>query len=325
MPFYQASTSSSTPSADAFSFIDAGLSAHAGWALVDSGTGLIGGRLTHIWKCLGSQNAYGQDFYVTLTRDTAGASTVTLKLSEGYNVTTKNLIRPAPVPTVSTTLSSTDGSIGGGTEFTQASGVAMELISGYSTGVGTDHFMTVSKSFFAYGYNLAGAAGQGFYVGNFDPAYSSTYNPVMLLGATGSFLANSNATRFPNYTSTPTGGGDVYVLPATFPDGYLTTLSIPDKFRGLTEATSVIITGIASVSTFAGGPGLFASGGGLRGSLPSSVMLMAAEGSAPRNGDFFTVGSNDYFRIGNNVAAGSYAQMVFAPNKSFYVSKTATY
>lgn len=334
MPFYQASTNSTTASADAMAFIETGLSAHAGWTQVDSGA-LISGTVTHIWKCLGSQNAYGQDFYLTLYRDTAGINTLGVRVSEGYNATTHNVIRPAPAGAASfgATVSSVDWSIGNGTEYSQnlsgaTQGASFIVNVSCPVTVGNDHFMVVSKSFIAYGMNSSGVPNNGFYVGNFDPSYSSTYNPVMIVMASASVPNLGQATRFPNCATSPVypsvSGGDVFLFPATFPDGYLTTLSIAEKFRGLTEATSVMITG-ASGYVGINGAGLFASGGGLRGSLPSSVMLMVAEGIAPRNGDFFTVGSSDYFRIGKNGAAGGYSNMVASPGGSFYIAKNATY
>lgn len=334
MTYYNAATNSSTAGIDAIAFIEAGLTAaSASWLFIEGTTftsGFTGQPTTaRVWKCLGSQNAGGLDFYVILTRSTSDVGTITVRLAEGYNPTTHAVIRPAQsTNSGAVAVNQTDFSIGNGTEYAlAATGVgAQQDHSVYlNNSQGVDHFMVVSKSFIAYGANVNGVACGGFYVGNFDPSYSSTYNPVIAVSVglnspqIGTQSPASSVTRFPNYTTTI--GSDAYLLPGTFPGGYLTTLSIAETFAAKMEASSVLVAGFAAVS---GAAQLTLSRGGLRGTMPTAVMLQVSESSIPRNGDFFSVGAADYFRIGQATAA-AYATMVGAPNRCFYVSKSATY
>lgn len=345
MSYSQASTNSSDASSDTIAFIEAGLTAHAGWSFVEQTTA-YSGWIGRVWKCLGTQNAHGLDFHLILSRPTGASGLISVRLSEGYDVTTHSVIRPAPYPNAATPVSATDGSIGNGALYalnttvtpavtgaqfgnpTNAPGTLQLTVS-----IATDHFLVVSKSFVAYSVNQSGVAVGGFYVGSFDPVYSPTFNPVMAVMVGTNPMLSSSVTRFPNCTATPNfATGDAFLLPATFPDGYLTTLSVAELFRSKMEASSVLVAGAAAIggmtSLYApvglSGPTLSATPGGLRGTLPSSVMLMVSEAVPPRNGDFFQVGSSNYFRVGIPAAA-PYGLLVAQPNRVFYVAQDATY
>lgn len=335
MTYYNAATNSATAGIDAIAFIEAGLTAaSASWAFIEGTTftsGFTGQPTTaRVWKCLGSQNAGGLDFYVILTRQTSDGGTITVRLAEGYNPSTHAVIRPAQsTNSGAIPVNQTDFSIGNGTEYALAAtgvGAQQDHSVFLNNSQGVDHFMVVSKSFIAYGANVNGLACGGFYIGNFAPSYSTTYNPVVAVSVGlssptfGSQATASSVTRFPNYT-TMIGQPDAYLLPGTFPGGYLTTLSIAETFATKMEASSVLIAGYAAIAPASS---LTLSRGGLRGTMPTSVMLQVSESSVPRNGDFFSVGLADYFRIGQATAA-PYSTMVSQPNRCFYVSKTATY
>lgn len=336
MTYYNAATNSATAGIDAIAFIEAGLTAaSSSWAFVEGTTytaGFTGQPTTaRVWKCLGSQNAGGLDFYVILNRNTSDVGTISVRLAEGYNATTHAVIRPAQASNSGVVaVNQTDFSIGNGTEYALAAtgvGAQQDHSVFLSNSQGVDHFMVVSKSFIAYGANVNGLACGGFYVGNFAPSYSATYNPVVAVSVGlnsqqfGSQPTASGATRFPNYTTTLQGLQDVNLLPGTFPGGYLTTLSIAESFTAKMEATSVLVAGYAGIAP---ATQLTLSRGGLRGTVPTAVMLQVSESSIPRNGDFFSVGAADYFRIGQNTAA-AYSTMISQPNRCFYVSKAATY
>lgn len=329
MTYYAGSTTSSSPQVDAIAFIETGLTAHAGWVFIESTTFTHGGfsKTARVWKCLGSQNAGGLDFYVLLIRYTDGSSNpcIGVRLSEGYDVSTHTVSRPVPATGSANTVSGTDFSIGNGTLYaltlaTPTAGAQQEILSqiGVTGSQSADHYLVVSKSFIAYSINVSGSAVPGFYVGNFNPTYSSAYNPVMLIPANSTM---GGATRFPNCTATPTVG-DAAVIPATYPSGYLTTFAVPDKFRNVLEASGVLVVGSQATAAAAG---VLTSGGGLRGALPTSVMLQVSEaGSTLRNGDFFSVSGTEYFRIGQ-ASTSVYSTTVNSPNRSFWVSKVSAY
>lgn len=330
MTFSQASTNSAGNGADAIAFIEAGLSGHAGWSFVEGTTytTAVGGvaRTARVWKCLGAQNAGGADFRLILSRNTIDNGQLFIRLAEGYNATTHKAIRPAQaLGGTPSDVSVIDWSIGNGTEYalslSSGQGAQYDGAINSTNNITTDHFMVVSKSFVAYGVNQSGISVGGFYVGNFEPDYSDTLNPVIAVvcGVAGS------ATRFPNCAKTPTTGvagvGDVYLLPGTFPGGYLTTLSSPEKFLARMEGANVMVCGYAAVAP----PELLSqSGGGRRGTIPTSAMLMVSESIVPRNGEFFTADSEEYFRIGKNTAA-AYSVLVGGLNQSFYIARDTVY
>lgn len=327
MTYYAGSTTSSTPNQDIITFIETGLTAHAGWAFVEATTFTHAGqsKTARVWKCLGTQNAGGLDFYVLLIKYTAsgsGIANIGIRVSEGYDSSGHNAIRPVTGTGTAMTVSGTDFSIGNGTGYAltlaaATQGSQMEILTGDIPANNLDHFLVVSKSFIAYSFNAAATPVNGFYAGNFNPTYSSAYNPVMLIGTGGI----GGASRFPNCTTTPTTG-DAAVIPATFPSGYLTTFAVADKFRNVLEASGVLVTGVQATAAAAG---VLTSGGGLRGSLPTSVMLKVSEaGTTLRNGDFFSVSGTEYFRVGAPGPA-VYSTSASSPNTSFWVSKVAAY
>lgn len=339
MTYYELTTDGILPLRESINFIETGLTAHAGWAFVEqiTFTQSAVAKTCRVWKCLGSQNDGGYDFYLYLVRyttDTLNSSAVfSVRLSEGYNASTDSMIRPAPPASSGAGVpSATDWSIGNGTEYALslvggAVGSQMDasvhILNSGATPVVHDHFLVVSKSFVAYGMNRAGSPIGGFYVGNFEPAYSPTYNPVAML-VPGSFSLGAtysgSATRFPNYTSLSVSN-EAVPFPSTFPNGWITTIANAEPFLARTEAASVLVT---AASPQLSAPALAASGrGGVRGAFPTSVMLQVSEAVTPRNGDFFNISSVEYMRIGN---ANAVAYSRFSQgDASFWVAKNSTY
>lgn len=352
MTYYETTTDGSAPLTQAISFIETGLAAHTNWLFVKEvaftqtplslvlNPGLspapVSTHTARIWKCKGSGNTGGQDFYLYLVKQTVETTNNVLhiRLSEGYNTSTDQVIRPAPGLSVTAgvpVVDQTDFSIGNGTGYALTLGNTVQGYQMRSTvftsalGVGQasttvyDHFLVVSASFVAYGSNASGVALGGFYVGNFDPSYSPIYNPVaaIVVGLEG------GATRFPGYSATNTAvDADALLIPATYPNGFLTTLAYKERFLNRIEAAAVLVTSKNAKTT---GATLAANlRGGLRGALPTSVALQVVEGVTPRNGDYFNVGSTEYFRIGSSTAA-SYPQSISGATDSLWVSKTATY
>lgn len=326
MTYYATSTNSVTAATDIIAAIEAGLSANTNWSFIEQTAFTQAGqpKIARVWKCSSAGNSGAQDFYVQLVRFATDslAEPFSIRLSEGYDLTTHSVIRPAPSPAASVAVSATDYSIGNGTLYslTLTSGVGTQLDAALTmpgSASPMDHFLVVGNSFFAYGINQSGAALAGYYVGNFNPAYSSTYNPVVLACAYLGAQTQFQATRFPNCTVTNTAtNGDAFLAAAAQPNGYLTaTAAVPEKYSAKMEAASAVVWGLEIVSAGA------VAQGGIRGSLPSSLMLIPHESAAPRNGDFFVVSGVNYFRCGAGVPISSPA----AGYQGWYVSQSASY
>lgn len=328
MVYADSTTNSTEPAADAITAIEAALTTHAGWTFIEQHDFTQGGtaKRARVWKCLGSQNNAGQDFHIALVKPTAaGQTTFNVRLFEGYNATAHTVIRPAPHPSgTNMAVSAVDYSIGNGTEYamTLASGAGWQadaLVGSFTVSVNTDHFIVVGKSFLAYTANCTSLVqAGGFYVGNFVPSYSTSYNPVMswIVNTAVASGASGNATRFPGYTATASSTTtDVNVVPATYPQGYVSGANVvAERFLNRTEAAGCLVV---TPQLTAGSPAT--NLGGVRGTLPTSVAVMLIENNVPRNGDFVTIGGVEYMRVGGNNSV-SFSSM--SASKGIWVSKS---
>src|SRR5690606_322196 len=98
MTYQTGSILSATPSADAMSIIESMLTAHPAWEFVEN---YVDGTYTNrVWKCLGTENDFGQDFYVAFMRLTATINTapIIVQAAEQYNSTTHVATRALAVP-----------------------------------------------------------------------------------------------------------------------------------------------------------------------------------------------------------------------------------
>lgn len=331
MTFYSTTTNSTTPATDIITFIEAGLTAHAGWTFIEQQSYTqSSAKVSRIWKCLGSQNSGTYDWHLILTRDSAGTGSFWMKMSEGYNASTHAVIRPCH-SVASAAVNATDWSIGNGTEYaltvlTGSTGGLMDIQVNITASVDIEHFLTVSKSFIAYSINQSSAPLAGFYVGNFNPAYSSTYNPVIMNGMSNTLGgAFSGATRWPNAAALPSSNAGAtsegLLIPNGYPSGWITTTAVvADTYRGVAEAAPVMVAGVGAASP--SNASLIASKGGQRGTMPTGTMVWMTEAGTPRNGDYITISGVDYFRVGWNSTS---FPTTGRSNTAVYVAKTSTY
>lgn len=84
------------PAGDILTLIETQLTA-AGWQFVEQNafTQSATARYNRTWKCPGSQNAASTDFYVHLVKNQVAGTYLAVRVSEGWNATTKTVVRPA--------------------------------------------------------------------------------------------------------------------------------------------------------------------------------------------------------------------------------------
>lgn len=87
-------TSNATPATALISALEAQLSIHAAWAFVEEY--VVATKTYRIWKNLGTANGFGSDWYLILTRLTAGTGNVDVQTCEVYDTATHTTLRPAP-------------------------------------------------------------------------------------------------------------------------------------------------------------------------------------------------------------------------------------
>ena len=84
-----ATANSADPAGDIITLVETRLTA-AGWVFIEevAFTQAATARLQRVWKCPGTQNAAGTDFYVGLVKNAAAGIYFAARAFEGYNSTT---------------------------------------------------------------------------------------------------------------------------------------------------------------------------------------------------------------------------------------------
>ena len=116
MSYQTGSILSATPSNEVMTIIESMLTAHPAWEFVEN---YVDGTYTNrVWKCLGTENGFGQDFYVAFMRLTAsiGTAQIIVQVAEQYNATThvatRALANPGSTFTVDATYAAPYGNTG---------------------------------------------------------------------------------------------------------------------------------------------------------------------------------------------------------------------
>lgn len=94
------------PSKDLMDTVGAVIDAHAAWEFVEEVVG-TGTNISRVYRCLGTLNGFGSDFYAALTR-TSLTSGVVVVMGEGYDAVNKKLIKPAVYFTTTPTAPAAD-------------------------------------------------------------------------------------------------------------------------------------------------------------------------------------------------------------------------
>lgn len=118
MAVFQYNTATTAPGAR--TVINAAFASHAAYTLIEEFAPTTN-ITVYVWRNSGATNGTGRDFHIILWLDsTATAPTLLLGVAEGYDITTRSVIRPVPNSadtTVKTTTPAADGSYGGGTSY----------------------------------------------------------------------------------------------------------------------------------------------------------------------------------------------------------------
>lgn len=93
MSYQSGPIQSAQPAKDLMDTVGAVIDAHAAWVFVEEVVG-TGTNVSRVYRCLGTANGFGTDFYVSLTR-TSLTSGVVVVAGEGYDAVAKTLTNPA--------------------------------------------------------------------------------------------------------------------------------------------------------------------------------------------------------------------------------------
>lgn len=153
--------SNASPTTALITAIEGELTAHPAWDYVEEVT--EGGFTSRVWKCLGTLNGWGEDFYVALMR-TSASSTLTVKAAELWNGTLA--VRGLPIVTAGAP-EATFKSKYGATGYAWSSGNwNASLIAAVSVTSMAYRIIVTAKGLWVHTY--IGTTSSGMYVGLFD-------------------------------------------------------------------------------------------------------------------------------------------------------------
>lgn len=275
-----------------------------------------------VWKCSGTVNDWGVDYYALFGYPTATPTSVYLTICEQYDSATHKLFYPA----VSTSVALADGSSSGASSgillsdaTTSGPNWASWVATTLTANTQADWYVSITKRHLAFSLSSAAGARGAFIVGGHPPfpGYTQAQMPTMWFTTFSVSSSSSGATR---------AGANGVTYPSTGPfTAGLTKQGVPcgavsssgpmlDRFTLSVTGTPVLVGGNDIYS----GPST--SGGGYSGLLrcttPVTGLLTFTETSpgSPRNGDRVTVGGKTYARFGNSSTNGgtnSYVQSVY--------------
>lgn len=166
--------------------LETAMTAQGNWSLFDSFAVTVGGvaRTARVWKCSGTANSSGQDYFLILmpmaTYSSAGIAQLAVTMCEGWNATTHVGTRPlallANIPTGTT--ANVDGFTGAGVALNAAIGYDLTNFAATITPTDLDVFTVINNDIvaFAYAYMTNNTA-RNQYAGVFgcwDAGYSFT-------------------------------------------------------------------------------------------------------------------------------------------------------
>lgn len=208
MTFYSGSINSTTPNTDIMTVLNTNIAAHAAWEFVETVTGTPSTRVTDVYKCLGTSNSFGVDFYVGVCRSATAGAAWGFVIGEGWDSGTKKFTNPGvrcaynTALTIETDLSygtdrhaanettlvaATDG-------FLRAAGMAL-VDSGINYAASTAYtwYLSVTNDRIVF-TSTSNSGTVGLYVGLYDSFHSTSLDPFPLY--CGALSASPHATSF---------------------------------------------------------------------------------------------------------------------------------
>lgn len=205
MTFYTGTVNDAFPATALMAALDSLITGHAAWEFVEE---VVNGTdVSRVYKCLGSVNSWGTDFYVVMRR-VSPTGNVGFELAEDYITGTDLLIRYAPADNASPgsgtyTTPAGDKSIGAVGQLPDAAVVGFAFISSTST---MDWWLSITNDRMCFA-----AKEQGFsYVGLYESFHASGIDPaplVLLHAPIMNLMTGSTSeqySRFNNYSPTTT-------------------------------------------------------------------------------------------------------------------------
>lgn len=179
MSFQQAGITSATPAKTLMDTLKAMIDAHAAWEHVATITS--GSNTAEVFRCLGTHNLHGSDFYMAMRRTSDATTSVFVGISEGWNGT--EMTKIAPYVTSSTTLAiEADGSYATArnpaTHLAGTNGFIAPTTIGTLNTTGFTYWASVTNNYFAAG--LIAGANTGVYAGAYEKYASDvTAHPII--------------------------------------------------------------------------------------------------------------------------------------------------
>lgn len=189
------------------------IDAHPAWEFVETVLG-TGTRRADVYRCLGTANGFGNDFYVISVASATGTANFSFSMGEAYDGTNKRLVRPAPFHGSTAVTPAADGSYGTDRHVANESQGATAGYSAAFAGVSTSAapipsgsspiLLSVSPQRIVYSIGTTHYA----YIGLYERNYSAAIDPVPLFGGGLQTVAN-NSWEGSHSTISPSNRGAV--------------------------------------------------------------------------------------------------------------------
>ncbi len=286
---------SATPATALVAEIEATMAAHDNWDFVEEI--LLSSRIRRIWKNRGTglgANSFGQDFYVSISRDTLGTGEVTVSAFEVWNLSTaatnpSRVIRPVAGSTTNQA-ENVNGSFGDETLGIALNSSVFAEARLPTVTTGMDFGVLVTNNFFA-AFSKYSTTDVALYAGLFDSLMPVDPFPLCLIGNSGynNIYSSYDAatSREPNKPATHTSDTwnfISYISTWTTTSG--TTQQIDPYLGGPLPSRAQIRKGTDDLANF-----------GLRRGLLKDCVYLADGGTTTRNGDTITIAGQRYVKM----------------------------
>lgn len=170
---------SATPTTDLLTIIEASLTTHPAWEFVEEY--VISTVTTRVWKCLGTENDFGTDFYICFRYTTASAGTADLYITaaEEYSTSTHQATRGVGNPANIITPDATYNAYQGATAANFNSTVWNQLCWSVTSTVSFEYFVAVTSNYILV--KTSATPTYANYVGLFQPFFPSNANEFPLV------------------------------------------------------------------------------------------------------------------------------------------------
>lgn len=300
------------PGGDILALVEAQLTI-AGWQFVEenSFTQSATTRLNRTWRCPGTLNVHGVDFYLHLVKNSAAGTYFAVRMSEAWDAVGKTLLRP--VISGATSFSPVAVTFTGGAGNWALTGATSPTMYDqgwtFTTSTQYDVLVLVSKSYIAFTIHPINSATitASFLGGYMIPGYAdsvASFPPLFCFsGDAGNQGAASNATSGVSRSMRVTGATNAWGCAPSPEMLLLGALRSPaattakEIISGQLRAVRVAMLGYGMQGDLGAYNGVTAVYPGLRGYLYDAVMLGEQSSGRPNMGDTIVVGGVTYTRF----------------------------